>query len=101
MPTMAMLWHLCALSQSFAISSATLDSIPNLPAPAHLGPFTSETAHLKNSPLANEILFGQLGLDRADMRVLVEGERAELMTALKVSGLQLGDRVKIRMWMDR
>ena len=46
-------------------------------------------------------MFGQLGLDTADVGVLVEAERAELMTALRDSGLQLGDRVKIRLWMDR
>jgi hypothetical protein len=33
--------------------------------------------------------------------VLVEAERTELVTALKDSGLQLGDRVKVRLWMDR
>jgi hypothetical protein len=31
---------------------------------------------LKNSQLAHEILFGQLGLDTTDLSVLVEGERA-------------------------
>ena len=60
-----------------------------------------EAAHLKNPQLAHETLFGQLGLDTADVGVLVEAERAELMTALRDSGLQLGDRVKIRLWMDR
>ena len=58
-------------------------------------------AHLKNSQLAHEVLFGQLGLDTSDVGVLVEAERAELMAALRDSGLQLGDRVKIRLWMDR
>jgi hypothetical protein len=60
-----------------------------------------DAVHLKNSQLAHEVLFVQLGLDTADVGVLVEAERAELMTALRDSGLQLGDRVKIRLWMDR
>jgi hypothetical protein len=60
-----------------------------------------EAAHLKNPQLAHETLFGQLGLDTADVGLLVEAERAELMTVLRDSGLQLGDRVKIRLWMDR
>ena len=69
---------------------------------ASSNPFASvEAAHLKNPQLAHETLFGQLGLDTADVGVLVEAERAELMTALRDSGLQLGDRVKIRLWMDR
>jgi hypothetical protein len=67
----------------------------------YLGSLPLDAAHLKNSQLANEVLFGQLGLDAADVGVLVEGERAELMTTLTDSGLQLGDRVKIRLWMDR
>jgi hypothetical protein len=66
-----------------------------------LGSFTFEASYLKNSQLAHEILFGQLGLDTADLGVLVEAERAELMTALTDSGLHLGDRVKLRLWMDR
>ena len=56
---------------------------------------------MQNSQLAHEILFGQLGLDTADLGVLVEGERAELMAALADSGLPLGDRVKLRLWMSR
>jgi hypothetical protein len=101
MPTTAMLWlqFMCALSHGLA-SSAAADPLPSLPP---LGSFTSwsEAAHLKNSQLAHEILFGLSGLDAADVGVLIEGERAELMAALTDSGLQLGDRVKIRLWMDR
>ena len=66
-----------------------------------MGSFTFEASHLKNSQLAHEILFGQLALDTVDLGVLVGGERAELMAALTDSGLQLGDRVKLRLWMDR
>jgi hypothetical protein len=46
-------------------------------------------------------MFSELGLGTADLSALVEGKRAELMTALTDSGLQLGDRVKLRLWMDR
>jgi hypothetical protein len=56
---------------------------------------------LKNPQLANAVLLEQLGLDTADMAVLVESEHRELMTTLEESGVQLGDRVKIRLWMDR
>ena len=88
---------MCALC-SFVASAA----LPQGPLLASSNPFASvEVAHLKNSQLAHEVLFGQLGLDTADVGVLVEAERAELMTALRDSGLQLGDRVKIRLWMDR
>ena len=58
-------------------------------------------ARLKNPQLAKAVLLEQLGLDTADMAVLVESEHRELMTTLEESGVQLGDRVKIRLWMDR
>jgi hypothetical protein len=87
---------MCALC-SFVASAALLQ-----------GPLVSsnsfasvEAAQLKNSQLAHEVLFVQLGLDTSNVGVLVEAERAELMAALRDSGLQLGDRVKIRLWMDR
>ena len=97
---MAILWHLCVLSQMSVCSSAVaMDPLSSLEPP--LGSFTFEASYLKNSQLAHEILFGQLGLDTADLGVLVEAERAELMTALTDSGLHLGDRVKLRLWMDR
>ena len=86
----------CALCSCVASSA-----LPQEPL-ASSNPFASvEAAHLKNPQLAHETLFGQLGLDTADVGVLVEAERAELMTALRDSGLQLGDRVKIRLWMDQ
>jgi hypothetical protein len=97
---MAMLWHLCVQSLiSVSSSAVAMEPLPSLEPP--LESFTFEASHLKNSQLAHEILFGQLGLDTADLGALVEGERAELMTTLTDSGLQLGDRVKIRLWMDR
>ena len=90
---------MCALCSCVASSALPQDTQEPL---ASSNPFASvEAAHLKNPQLAHETLFGQLGLDTADVGVLVEAERAELMTALRDSGLQLGDRVKIRLWMDR
>jgi hypothetical protein len=96
---MEMLLRLCALSQSVD-SSGAADPRTSLEPPLGTS-FTFEASHLKNSQLAHEILFGQLGLDTTDLGVLVQGERAELMATLADSGLQLGDRVKLRLWMDR
>ena len=87
---------MCALC-SFVASAA----LPQGPLASSDSSASVEVAHLKNSQLAHEVLFGQLGLDTSDVGVLVEAERAELMAALRDSGLQLGDRVKIRLWMDR
>lgn len=87
---------MCAL-WSFVASAA----LPQGPLASSISSASVEVAHLKNSQLAHEVLFGQLGLDTSDVGVLVEAERAELMAALRDSGLQLGDRVKIRLWMDR
>ena len=87
---------MCALC-SFVASAALLQG----PLASSNSSASVEVAHLKNPQLAHEVLFGQLGLDTSDVGVLVEAERAELMAALRDSGLQLGDRVKIRLWMDR
>ena len=87
---------MCALC-SFVASAA----LPQGPLASSNSSASVEVAHLKNPQLAHEVLFGQLGLDTSDVGVLVEAERAELMAALRDSGLQLGDRVKIRLWMDR
>ena len=87
---------MCALC-SFVASAA----LPQGPLASSDSSASVEVAHLKNSQLAHEVLFGQLGLDTVDVGVLVEAERAELMAALRDSGLQLGDRVKIRLWMDQ
>lgn len=88
---------MCAMCSFIACS----DALPQGPLASSDSSASVEVAHLKNSQLAHEVLFGQLGLDTSDVGVLVEAERAELMAALRDSGLQLGDRVKIRLWMDR
>ena len=79
---------MCALCS--CVASAAL---PQEPLASSNSLASVEGAHLKNPQLAYETLFGQLGLDTADVGVLVEAERAELMTALRDSGLQLGDGV--------
>jgi hypothetical protein len=55
---------------------------------------------LKQPDLAHGTLFGQLGLDLLDLGSLDEAESIELKSALKDTGLSLGDRVKLRMWMS-
>ena len=66
----------------------------------HGDPFTQLPPHLKNRDLAGEVLFQTLGLDPGDLSFLNQQERTELRAALKDAGVQLGDLVKLRVWMQ-
>jgi hypothetical protein len=55
---------------------------------------------LKNVDLVKDVLFDELGLESVDLGPLDWGERGELRAALSDAGVQLGDRLKLRLWMD-